>query len=167
MAFKCIGASACTTLSKPSKKLTGGEDIMRKLYTKIPAIIAMLICVVAVTLVIALVVFALKDNFNDMGFLLGIVIYYSAIISYLFYLIDAILSIIKAVLKINPVFNGILAFLILGTIPISMWALQAKRLYIGLLCVYYLAVFVFEVISVIKHIKMMRDLKKENYRTLF
>lgn len=134
---------------------------MRKIHTKIPAIIAMLICVIAVALVIALVVFALKDGSSDMGFLLGIVIYYTAVISYLFYFIDAILSIIKAVLKINPVFNGILAFLIVGTIPISLWALQAKHLYIGLICVYYLAIFIFEVISVIKHIKMMRDFKKE------
>ena len=134
---------------------------MKKLYTKIPAIIAMLICVVAVALAIALVIFALKANSSDVGFLLGIVIYYAAIISYIFYLIDAVLSIIKAVMKINPVFNGILAVLIVGTIPMSMFAFQAKHLYIGLMYIYYLAIFVLEVISVVKHIKMMRDSKKE------
>ena len=134
---------------------------MKKLYTKIPAIIAMLICVVAVALAIALVIFALKANSSDIGFLLGIVIYYAAIISYLFYLIDAVLSIIKAVMKINPVFNGILAVLIVATIPMSMFTLQAKHLYSGLMYIYYLAIFVLEVISVVKHIKMMRDSKKE------
>ena len=134
---------------------------MKKLYTKIPAIIAMLICVVAVALAIALVIFALKANSSDVGFLLGIVIYYAAIISYIFYLIDAVLSIIKAVMKINPVFNGILAVLIVGTIPMSMFTLHAKHLYSGLMYIYYLAIFVLEVISVVKHIKMMRDSKKE------
>ena len=135
---------------------------MRKIYTKIPAIIGMIACLSGVALITALIIYAKNDGSSaNPGFLIGLIVFYTAVISYLFYFIDAILSIIKSILKIDPVFNGILAFLIVGTIPMSMWTLYAKNLYIGLMCAYYLVVFVLEVVSVIKHIKIMRDCKKE------
>ena len=138
---------------------------MRKIYTKIPAIVAMIACIAGFALITTLTIaFLINDDFANPGFGVGIIICATAIISYFFYFIDAILLIVKAVLKIHPVFNGILAFLIVGTIPMTLWTLNAKQLYIGLLCAYYLAIFVLEVISVVKHIKIMRDCKnnKEN-----
>ncbi len=133
---------------------------MKKVYTKIPAMIAMLISVVTAALVLASIVYALKGGDAYIGFLVGIGLYYIEIIIYFFYFIDAILSIVKAIKKIQPIFNSILAFLIVGTIPMVLWALSAKRMYIGLVCVYYFAIFVLEVISIVKHIKIMRECKK-------
>ena len=140
---------------------------MKKVYTKIPAMIAMLISVVTAALVLASIVYALKGGDAYIGFLVGIGLYYIEIIIYFFYFIDAILSIVKAIKKIQPIFNSILAFLIVGTIPMVLWALSAKRMYIGLVCVYYFAIFVFEVISIVKHVKIMRDCKKEQRKAGF
>ena len=133
---------------------------MKKLYTKIPAMIAMLISVVTAALVLASIVYVLKGGDAYIGFLVGIGLYYIEIIIYFFYFIDAILSIVKAIKKIQPIFNSILAFLIVGTIPMVLWALSAKQMYIGLVCVYYFVIFVLEVISIVKHIKIMRECKK-------
>lgn len=126
---------------------------MTKIYTKIPAIIGMIVCVIGFVLIIISIAFTIYDGTVNLALLIGRIIVTTATISYLFYFIDAILSIVKAIIKIRPIFNSILALLIVGTIPMELWALRSKRIYIGLLCAYYLAIFVLEVISVVKHIK--------------
>lgn len=140
---------------------------MKKVYTKIPAMIAMLISVITAALVLASIVYALNSGDASIGFLVGIGLCYIEIIIYVFYFIDAILSIVKAIKKIQPIFNSILALLIVGTIPLDLWALSAKRMYIGLVCVHYFTIFVLEVISIVKHIKIMRDCKKEQRKSSF
>ena len=140
---------------------------MKKVYTKIPAMIAMLISVVTVALFLTSLVYVSNGGDADIGFLVVIGLYYIKFIIYGFYFIDAILSIVKTIKKIQPVFNSILALLIVGTIPLELWALNAKRTYIGLVCIYYLAIFVLEVISIVKHIKLMRECKKDKENQFF
>ena len=140
---------------------------MKKVYTKIPAMIAMLISVVTIALFLASLIYVLNGGDADIGFLVVIGLHYIKMIIYGFYFIDAILSIVKAIEKIQPVFNSILALLIVGTIPLELWALDAKRIYIGLVCIYYLAIFVLEVISIVKHIKLMRECKKDKQNQVF
>ena len=140
---------------------------MKKVYTKIPAMIAMLISVVTIALFLASLIYVLNGGDADIGFLVVIGLHYIKMIIYGFYFIDAILSIVKAIEKIQPVFNSILALLIVGIIPLELWALDAKRIYIGLVCIYYLAIFVLEVISIVKHIKLMRECKKDKQNQVF
>ena len=74
--------------------------------------IAMLISVITAALILASIVYVLKGGDADIGFLVGIGLYYIVIIIHVFYFIDAILSIVKAIKKIQPIFNSILALLI-------------------------------------------------------
>ena len=77
----------------------------------------------------------------------------AALCSLLFYFIDAVLSIIKILMGMHPIYNAILALLLLGAIP--MWIFVGGRPDLALLWnAYYLAIFVLEVISIVKHIKL-------------
>ena len=136
---------------------------MKKLYSKIPAMIAMLITIISAGVTIAALVMSIGEPDPGCGvsrsFALGILGLLVALFSLPFYFIDAVLSVIKVFKKIHPVFNGVLTLVIIGAIP----AIFAKS---GLpdirIAVYPVIIFVFEAISIIKHIQMARaDSKKD------
>ena len=77
--------------------------------------------------------------------------------SFVFYLVDAVLSIIKAIKKINSVFNIIIAIVIVKFI---VQLIFCKQLSIELVIAYNSIIFLLEIISVIIHIKSMRDDRK-------
>ncbi len=135
------------------------QQKIKGIYTKIPAIVGMIICVFMFSLIIAAIILTQKKEFANIGFATGIIIYYPAIISYLLYLFDAALSIVKAVVKIHPVFNSLLALAIVGIIPMTLWTLNSSGFYIGLLCIYYFVIFILEIVSVVKHVKIIRAKK--------
>ena len=76
----------------------------------------------------------------------------TALCSLIFYLIDAVLSVIKVFKNINPVFNGVLALVIVVTIPVIFARNNLPDIRIAICAV---TIFVFEIISVVKHIKLM------------
>ena len=128
---------------------------MKKIYTKIPAIIAMLITVASFALLV--VGFAVSKNEIEpesgvsRAFALAILGLLTALCSLVLYFIDAILSIIKACKKIDTVFNSILATVIFATIPV----VSATRVLPDIaIAVWVAIIFVLELISVIRDIIM-------------
>ena len=135
---------------------------MKKLYSKIPAMIGMLVTIIGVGLLIGALIISNNEIEPESGLsrssALTILALITALCSLIFYLVDAVLSVIKVFKNINPVFNGILALVIVGTIPVIFARSNLPDIRIAI-CV--VTIFVFEIISVIKHIKLMiNDSKK-------
>ncbi len=131
-------------------------ETMERTRIKIFAIIGMVISLVSFAYMIAALVTSFTVEGSEMGhpsfsyWMFGIL---AALCSLLFYFIDAVLSIIKILMGMHPIYNAILALLLLGAIP--MWIFVGGRPDLALLWnAYYLAVFVLEVISIAKHIKL-------------
>ena len=66
------------------------------------------------------------------------------------------MSIAKAILKIHPVFNIVLAVMLLGAIPMMLFVGAKLGINIYIYFSYYLAIFVLEIVSIVKHIKLSR-----------
>ena len=129
---------------------------MRKMYSKIPAIIAMLITIAS--FVLLAIAFSISQNEIEpesgvsKSFALGILGLLTAICGLIFYLIDAFISIAKVSMKINPAFNLILAIVIFAGPLVGL----ATRILPDITIIIWVAIiFVLEIISVIQHIKMM------------
>lgn len=125
---------------------------MKKIYIKIPAIIGLFLNVLGLGLFIY-VLSSLNPEYRGTGLALLSICFLTAVVSLIFYFIDAILSIIMAIMKINPIFNIILASVII--LPVVL-LICCKQFYTGLLIVYYSIVFLLEIISIIKNIKQKR-----------
>ena len=132
---------------------------MKKLYSKIPAMIAMLIALVSFGLLI--VAFISPNNVHPDSsvseqFAFWVYAVIASIVSLVFYSIDAIISIEKAISKIHPIFNAVLALLLIGAIPMMFFVGGKLGYNIYIYFSYYLAIFVLEIISIVKHIKLSR-----------
>ena len=90
---------------------------MKKIYTKIPVIVGMLVNIVSAIMFIA--IFYLGPGNRGKGLFLLTLSILAAVISYFIYFVDAIISIIKAIMKINPIINTVLAMVILIPIPVA------------------------------------------------
>ena len=128
---------------------------MKSLCTKITAIVAMVISVLVLLSFGMMVVLVSMENpviDQDDGFVWIIFYTISIIISLFLYAIDAF---IKSCMKIDPVFNMVLSFIIFAEICISIlfFAMMAPLLMI-LGWLLNLAIFVWEIISIKRHIKM-------------
>ena len=77
-----------------------------------------------------------------------------AYFSLIFYFADAVFSIIKVVLKIHPVFNAVLSIMLIGAIPMAIFVGGGLGVSIYIWNAYYLAIFILEIISIAKHMKM-------------
>ena len=130
---------------------------MKSTATKIPAILAMLISLVSFGLLIT--AFCLPEEPVDEGvsrsFAFWAFSVIVSLISLILYFIDAIFSIIKVFLKIHPKFNLILSLLLIGSIPMGIYVGGG----LDIICIfiwytYYLAIFVLEIVSIVKHIKL-------------
>ena len=78
----------------------------------------------------------------------------ASVVSMIFYFIDAILSAIKVFMKIHPVFNAILSVMLIAALPMSIIVGGSLGINIYIWNAYYLAIFILEIVSIIKHIKM-------------
>ena len=125
-----------------------GGDGMKKIYTKIPAIIGMVVNMVGAVLFI--VILNVEDR--GMGIFLLTLSFLTAVISYFLYIVDAVISIIKVIKKINPILNLVLVSVILMPIPIMF---ATGQVYINLLALCYAVIFSLELISIVIHIKHM------------
>ncbi len=130
---------------------------MKNISTKIPAMIAMLIAILSLGLLITAFIVSINEIEPESGvsrsFAFWVYAVITSMLSLVFYFIDAIWSIAKAIMKIDPIFNIVLAFLLLGTIPMMLFVGGKLGINIYIYFSYYLAIFVLEVISIIKHIK--------------
>ena len=132
---------------------------MRETSIKVHAIMAMIISLVSFSLMIASFVVMLIETPVDKGvsrsfalWLYGMIVAYFSLI---FYFIDAVLSVIKIFLKIHPAFNAVLAIMLIGSIPMALFVgggLGIINIYIW--NAYYLAIFVLEIVSIVKHVKL-------------
>ena len=130
---------------------------MKKLYSKIPAMIGMLIAVISFGLLAAAFIVSANEVEPEMGvsrsFALWVFAVITSMLSLIFYLVDAFLSIIKAFDRVFPVFNGVLALLLIGAVPMAIFVGGGLGVNIYIYFSYYLAIFVLEIVSIIKHIK--------------
>ena len=83
--------------------------------------------------------------------LLGMIVAYFSLI---FYFVDAVLSVIKIFLKIHPAFNAVLAIMLIGAIPMALFVGGGLGINIYIWNAYYLAIFVLEIVSIVKHVKL-------------
>ena len=131
---------------------------MRDFTTKIHAIIGMAISVVSFGLLITSLILGLIESPTEFGlsnsfsfWVLSVIV---AMISLLFYIIDALLSIVKAFKKVDPIFNSLLSILLFGAVPMVIFVGGGTGINIYIWNAYYLTIFVLEIVSLIKHIKM-------------
>ena len=131
---------------------------MRDFTTKIHAIIGMAISVVSFGLLITSLILGLIESPTEFGlsnsfsfWVLSVIV---AMISLLFYIIDALLSIVKAFKKVDPIFNSLLSILLFGAVPMVIFVSGGTGINIYIWNDYYLTNFVLEIDSLIKHIKM-------------
>ena len=131
---------------------------MENTASKSSAIFAMIISLISFGLMIA----SLIVSFNEppveedvsRSFALWVFGMIVAYFSLIFYFADAVFSIIKVVLKIHPVFNAVLSIMLIGAIPMAIFVGGGLGVSIYIWNAYYLAIFILEIISIAKHMKM-------------
>ena len=131
---------------------------MESTSTKISAMIAMVISLISFGLVITALVISANETTVEYGhskafgfWMFGSIV---SVVSMIFYFIDAILSAIKVFMKIHPVFNAILSVMLIAALPMSIIVGGSLGINIYIWNAYYLVIFILEVVSIIKHIKM-------------
>ena len=131
---------------------------MRETSIKVHAIIAMVISLVSFSLMIASLVVMLTETLVDeessRSFALWMFGMIVACFSLIFYFVDAVLSVIKIFLKIHPAFNAVLAIMLIGAIPMAVFVGSGLGINIYIWNAYYLAIFVLEIVSIVKHVKL-------------
>lgn len=137
---------------------------MRSILTKVPAMIAMVIGVlVALGFGVLMFLLPLENSVihPGVGFAWLVFDFLFIALTLILYMNDAILSIIKSCMGIDPIFNIVLSSTIFVTIIVSLILIlclpiiHAVVILIlwGLLCLLYLAIFILEIISIVKHAK--------------
>ena len=131
---------------------------MRETSIKVHAIIAMVISLVSFSLMIASLVVMLTETPVDEGvsrsfalWMFGMIVAYFSLI---FYFVDAVLSVIKIFRKIHPIFNLVLAIMLIGAIPMGIFVGGGLGINIYIWNAYYLAIFILEIVAIVKHVKL-------------
>ena len=134
---------------------------MKSTFTKYPAIIAMFISVFSFGLMLASLVALITESPESLSehahskafayWMWGMIVAYFSLI---FYFIDGILSIIKVFMKIHPKFNAVLTVMLILAVPIGIFIGGGLGVNIYIWNAYYLAIFILEIISIVKHIKI-------------
>ena len=132
---------------------------MKDTSTKGAAIFAMIISLISFGLMICSFIALITEPAHEQGdvsksFAFWVFGMIAAYFSLIFYFIDAILSAIKVFMKIHPIFNTILSTLLLGAIPMGIFVGGGLGISIYIWNAYYLAIFILEIVSIVKHIKM-------------
>lgn len=123
---------------------------MKKLLVKIPAMIAMLIALASFVWYVLPIAGLVHHEF----WILSVIV---AVLSMPFYLVDAIISFVRARKKDDSKFNYILALVLVGAIPmVVIFGGDGKDLFNVIWNLYYLLMFVLEVISIKKTYDAMK-----------
>ncbi len=140
---------------------------MKDLSTKAYAMMAMVLSLISFGLILTsfVLLFTEEPVEHDVSRSFAFWVYSMivAYISLLFYFLDAILSIIKVFRRIHPVYNAILSALLLGMTPMAIFVGGGLGINIYLWNAYHLAVFILEILSIVKHVKLQKQafLKQE------
>ena len=133
---------------------------MKSLSSKIPAMVAMLIAIFSLGLLITAFIVSINEVEPESGvsksFAFWVYAVLTSILSLIFYFVDAVISVVKAFLRIHPIFNIELALLLVGAIPMMLFVGAKLGINIYIYFSYYLTIFVLEIVSIIKHIKLSR-----------
>ena len=131
---------------------------MKSTSTKVAAIIAMTISLISFGLIITAFIVSANEPPVEQGvsksFALWVFGMIAAYFSLIFYFIDAILSAIKVFMKIHPIFNAVLSIMLIGAIPMGILVGGGLGISIYIWNAYYLAIFILEIVSIVKHVKM-------------
>ena len=131
---------------------------MKETSIKIHAMIAMAISLISFGFLFASLVMALTEtpvaSEVSRSFALWVWGMIVAYFSLLFYFVDAVLSIIKIFLKIHPIFNAVLSVMLIGAIPMALFVGGGLGINIYIWNAYYLAIFILEIVSIVKHVKL-------------
>ncbi len=144
---------------------------MKSTYIKLPAIFAMIVGLLVVASFFLMILLSNKGIVGQ-GVGLAWIAFDMILIWFTLYLyaVDAILSIVKIFKKIHPIFNLVLSLTIICEVILTIvsfietnFALELPgNLLFSLLGMLYLIIFVLEIISIIKHVKM-NSKKNVNY----
>ena len=133
---------------------------MESVSTKISAMIAMFFSLISFILLISAFIVSINEIPPEMGvsksFALWVFAIIVAMFSLIFYTIDAIFSFVKVFMKIDPKFNFILAVVLIGAIPMVIHVGGRLGINIYIWFSYYLLMLVLEIVSIKKHVKMMK-----------
>ena len=145
---------------------------MKSTATKAAAVFAMIISLISLGLMICSFIASITEPVLDTNsvsksfvfWVFGMLVAYFSLI---FYFIDAVFSAIKVFMKIHPIFNAILSILLFGAIPMGIFIGGGLGISIYIWNAYYLAIFILEIISIVKHIKMnaSRDVRSNDSRS--
>ena len=139
---------------------------MKKIWTKVPAMIGIMVTLLAVYSLVRMFIYILFPNllYDGTSFYdsevhawqcsISVIIF--SVFSMVFYAVDAILSVIKAIMKIDKKFNIVLTFVIIVGVLIGAWIITSYlRTYKNIIwfSYYFFVLFVFEIISIIRCIK--------------
>lgn len=128
---------------------------MKLLLSKIPAVAAMLLTLYSYFYYVQY----LLGSTNPDVWLVSVII---AMFSVPFYLIDAIISFIRALKKDDAKFNYLLSLILVGSIPmVVVFGGDGRDLINAIWNIYYLLMFVLEIISIKKAYEAMKA-KKQN-----
>ncbi len=135
---------------------------MRRVSSKAAAMIAMIISIGGFALLIAAFIVMRHEIPRDEGVSLSFALWiYSvivALVSLVFYSIDAVISVAKIFQKIHPLFNTVLALALIGAIPMLLYI--GGRAGIENICMwtaYHIMIVALEAVSIVKHIKLQRE----------
>lgn len=143
-------------------KVERGAD-MRKIYPKVSAIVAMFISVFSLGSLAASVVCFFVEDPTETGISASFAFWIYAVcvslLSLKYYTIDAILAVVNIFRKIDPIFNSVLAVVLFVAIPLGIFVGGGLGINIIIWFSYYLGMFILELVSIIRLIKMQdRDL---------
>ena len=132
---------------------------MKDTSTKGAAIFAMIISLISFGLMICSFIALITEPAREQGgvsksfafWVFGMIVAYFSLI---FYFVDAIVSAIKVFMKIHPIFNAVLSIMLIGAIPMGIFIGGGLGVNIYIWNAYYLAIFILEIVSIAKHIKM-------------
>lgn len=132
---------------------------MRDVASKTHGIIAVIISAISLGLMIwGLFIDTPVEQGVSRGFACWIFSIIVAIVSVISYVVDGIICLIKALNKIRPGFNLISAVLYIGSVPMLFFVGAALNFTV-VWYVYYLGIFVLQIVDIIKHIKLQKEAK--------
>ena len=132
---------------------------MKDTSTKGVAIFSMIISLISFGLMICSFIALITEPAREQGdvsksfafWVFGMIVAYFSLI---FYFVDAVLFIIKIFLKIHPIFNAVLSVMLIGAIPMALFVGGGLGINIYIWNAYYLAIFILEIVSIVKHVKL-------------
>ena len=132
---------------------------MKSVSSKTHGIIAVIISAISIGLMIlGVFIDTPVEQGVSRGFACWVFSIIAALVSVFAYVVDGIVCVIKVFQKIRPGFNLISAVLYIGSAPMVLFVGVALN-YTLIFYVYYLGIFVLQIVDIVKHIKVQKEVK--------